>query len=695
MNNGDYLIEAVYKNGSDFRVDGFIGGYYYYFTFYLQYSFNRDNVNYTKPMVKIYKTDERVSDYTEDSESDDGDNYDGYYFYGDMNRWSLLLNAGKNVSITKLTDEELTDDEKRSVFGTDPNKWPKYYTKPELKKTWMFKKVTSEMVNKGYNDKALPSGVTTDWYYLDFKKISDQGVHTGVLCGQFKITKGDHGDENWGISNGENSSSYYKKNVKTNTSTAIQKGSGLQNIVLDNNYVENAIIYFNPNTNRIYIEGDGKDLYVYYAVIGAEAPQNGNGLKWLMSDLSQVNYFVNTIGFNGKKTTEYRKVRTVNGQKVYDEINSEDIPEMLKTGGNNGGAFTWETPSSSVFYRNTEFQPQNVIRRRIPSGATHRYPIQINVELTDETGEKFQKRVMCDDIWFIRNTSSVNVHFRYDTKDATESLDWVCYNVFTEGFDPSSGAVTSHNYLFGDNVAISAEQPSITSGQWGAMKLEEVNDPESEHNGELWWHSPVALPNDFTNGAWAMFGDSRGGIYPAERVSAEPSALADMVIAGEDVWFTAATFENPAILYSHLNGTFNLAESGSNTVQINAEMFEPASVKDGSFALVSDMSQVKYRFEVYRNGRLVACNNKEGKMITGTDVNNYSNDFTTLPYFDWYIDGDDKTESGWTQKCMNFDNITTGKPTSKDGYYFIIVKCNYNGTIYTAQDTYAIYNTAK
>lgn len=690
--------------GSNFKIIDVQKNAVYYFDFYVK--FNDDRLEVKKnsstnqnPVSSVTPTKKKLS----------GD----FYFYGDMNRWSLLQNEGRTVSISKLRGGEYNDTEKEKIWGKNHNNWPTYYKEDELKSIWKFKPITNEMVQKGILKEGVefPADLELDdyWYYLDFEDISDQGVHTGILCGQFKITQGYYDDResgkykelNWGIS-GEYSTSYFGNTLKVGEVTEIEHRSGLQNMVLDNNYVENAIIYFNPTYDKIYIDGKGKDLYVYYAVVGENVPADAkNKIKWEMSDLSQQNYYVNTIGFNGKKNNE-----VLNGDGG--EITESDS-KFIEIGGNRtnpeaeAGRFVWENAPEAIKYYNTTFEPGNVIRRRIPSGATHRYPIQINVNFTDEKGNVYPKqRVLCEDLWFIRNDKEVNLHFRYDTKEATNSLDWVCYNAFSEHIN-NDGAVDGYKYLFGDYVDLSEDQPSITNGEWGTMKLETIEDKESIHYGEEWWSTPVALPSDFTTGAWAMFADSRGGIYPAERVEAQGKALEEMVIAGNDVWYEAATFENPSILYSHLNGTFNLQRSTGNTVQINAEMFKPESLKgdNPSYDLISDITKVKYRYEIYRNGHLVACNgtdNDKSVMYTGTSVTSHLNEFTSLPYFDWYIDGPNKT-TGFEQVCMNFDNIPeASRPKSvngaseKAGYYFIIVKCLYNGIIYTAQDTYAIYD---
>ena len=644
------------------------GKYKMYFNPDVQKNWNPSNTNVAKCWI-----------VTNDGGGGGGDvtTEEDYYFYGDMNRWSLLQNAGQQVSIQDINNVDYTDAQLQKIWGQDKTKWPKYYTATELKSIWRFKKVTSAMVNSGYlkTGVKLPSDVNANWYYLDFAKISDQGVHTGVLCGQFKITQGyyddtDNGkwkDQNWGIG-GDYSTTYFNKGVKVGKTTTIEKRSGLQNIVLDNNYVEDAVLYFDPNNNKIHITGTPKDLYVYYAVIGATPPSTGAGLTWLMSDMSQVNYYANTVGFNGRKSTEK-------------DVKSSES-DLIATGGNRvnptdaAGSFKWENAPEDLTYNKYTFSKNNVIRRRIPAGATHRYPIQINVDFTDETGEKYkQQRVFCEDIWFVRNTAEVNLHFRYDTEDATSSLDWVCYNAFSENIN-KDGAVEGFQYLFGDKREVGSE-PSITDGEWGTMTLARIT-ADNEHKGELWWNTPVALPNDFTSGAWAMFADARGGVYPAERVNAQKEALNEVVISGNDVWYEAASFENPSILYSHLNGTFNMQRSSDNIIQINAEMFDPKTVADKTYALISDTSTLKYRFEVYRNGRIVACNDAQGGFVTGAAALTNS-DYCVQPFFDWKLDE------------MNFENLTNTNP-GIPGYYFILVKCDYNGHIYTAQDTYAVYD---
>lgn len=584
---------------------------------------------YYKSLDRNSNNDKNITHYVQIEETTEGGNTGGndqgstsnYYFYGDMNMWSSYLNAGEKVRIYSFEDEDKKNDLAEDVFNGNVPNW---YTKAELDKGWMFKKIDAAHV---YGSATVGS----NWYYLDFANVYDGEGHKGRLCGQFKITMGNHdNDDNWGIANGGDNATYYGKVVNTNgTALTVNKGKGSQNIQLEANYVQNAILYFNPTTSQVMVKGTPVYNYVYYALTNGQTPTEAMINSCRMDVVSQLNYLVNQQGFNGTGITN------VGGNK-------------------DTGSYHWESTTATHPVTKKTY---NVLRRRIPSGATHRFPTQITVKFSDnyqgDVTTYPETRVLCDDIWFIRGTE-VNVYFRYDDDEATKSLDWVCYNVFNNTFT-ADGIVNGYNYLFGGTKTRTATQPQITNGEYAVMQYVDSHKKPGDDKAHPWWKSPMPVPAAFTSNSWVIFGESRGGIYPVDRVKADVEDLGNVALNGEDLYFVATTRENPSLLYSHLNGTFKLSESDSKTVQINAEFYDPESVADPSqpLNLITHTGQVKYRFEIWKDGKIKAS----------------SGEFSEEPFWDW-----DMSDNSYVA-----------------GYYFVIVYAEYNGKIYTAQDTYAVY----
>ena len=576
-----------------------------------------------------------------------------YYFYGDMNDWSSLKNAGWPYRVYSYDDKYHEHDLSAEVFkGRDV----RHVSDDELRSKWMFKRVTNSDAHQGYRD-FLGSG-WDGWYVFDLANIADGG-RRGRLCGQFKITMGDHDNENcWGLS-GEHSVDYYKKVLKTGSANELklEKNVWLQNIQLDDNYVENAVLYFHPGNKVVKVQGTGHQIYVYYAHSNGEAV-SADVLETEMIVESQLNYLVNDSGYNGEE-------------------------DFVNVGGNDGGAFRWEAVTN-VEYRDKTYA--NALRRRIPTGATHRSPTEINVQtFRDDEIDYPAARVLCDNIWYIKPVAENYVYFRYDDDLATQSLDWVSYNVFNYTYNKNN-MVEKINYLFGGTREKDGDQPSITSGQYAVMQLVQHQNP-ADNQAYWWWKSPMPIPSQFASGSWVIFGESRGGVYPVERIDSDDEALGNVQLDGHDLYYVATTRETPSLLYSHLNGTYSKTANTSDvnkTIQINAEMYDPETLVEGTEkpVLVTGTDEVKYRYEIYYNGRLVACNDASGAFHSDDEAtlkSNYGAAYTTSPFFNW--------ELANTESKVG-DNTESGRT----GYYFIVVKAEYNGKIYTAQDTYAVYD---
>lgn len=533
-----------------------------------------------------------------------------FYFYGDLNRWSSLDSdvAGKEITVKNGKGDDVTDD----IY---PNGAPTHFTVDQLQKNWKFQKAEGALASGSYS-------WDWGWYVLDMSKAVDTEGHKGRLEGQFQIIKGKREEDSWGFNYDKTKpNDYFAKAIKVGTPAYLDKVSGTtQNLHLDNNYIEGAKIYFNPTTNQIYVTGSGKDSYVYYTANRDDVCQP---YFWEILDVSQDNYYTNASEFNTKS--------------AWEKLGSQEYQGV-----------TYST----------------VWRRRIPAGATYRYPISINVLVKNDAGNLTfpQAQIMGEDIWFVEN--NVNLYYRYDDDAATNSLTWVVYNAFNKNFD-SAGVPESYDYAFGGRgLSLKDAQPLIKDGKWGVAIKRPLNDEEKAkvpeeykvHADGSWWVSPVVLPYEFTSNTWAMFGDSRGAVFPAEREKAIDEDLNSVQIRGNDVFYVVPTTnQNPEIVYSHLNGSYSLKDH--HTIQINAEFFNP----DGEtpYELLNDLSaNVTYNFDIY----------KDGVWVGGTGTQEATNAYKEEPFLEW--------------------NPTT---TGGTGFYFIVVKAKYNDEIYTSTDVYQVF----
>lgn len=646
ITNGGYSMQVSKdNNGQNFTAPNLQKGSVYYFTYYPSTSWvkitlnNSDNKN---PVEGIDK--DSSSDDTDDSDdpknvfsATEGDGK-SYYFYGDMNRWSTISLQG-DVTVEDNDHNDIT----KKIFTNGV--YDKYVTTADLNKYWKFKPVPSSSTDPyrvfiSQANQYSEDGKSGDWLYLDFTTIPGTN---GCLMGQFKITKGDYTNgNNWGISRDKNNPVSYLKTavVVGNNNTAGYKTvakEGLQNIMTEANYIKDAVIYFNPSTGRIYLDGTPEDCYVYYAIEGGSATIDDIKTWQIANMADQVNYYYNIDGFN--------------------PINSD----AYNFGGNRNqnNKYVWESVANATCNVNGR-EYTNVLRRRIPSSASYRYPTPIYVSLTDQDTEYGDNRIMGKDIWFINTGgANINVYFRYNDEEMTKGLDWVCYNVFSNNLG-SYGEVTGYDYLFGGKgYSTTDTQPLIKNNKWGAMQLVEINEGE---NAGWWWKSPAGVPAEFAFNTWAMFGDSRGNVYPSDRVRADNEKITDLELKGQDLFFTAPAKENPEIVYSHLNGTYSLGKTNKESIQINAEFFDPDH--DADYKLVSDTKALKYSFAIYYEGQLVA----------GSTAADGTVSFRERPYYNWDLNG--KTLAG---------------NDYKPGYYMVVVRAEYGDQVYESQDTYAIY----
>lgn len=667
--NEGYVVTISPNNeGYDFRVSGLTPEAVYYVDLYFT-----DDANHRTAKIERNYGDVFPSTSIEDNASPEPS---GYYFYGDMNRWSTLTNCDKPYSISDLKGNDITD----RVF---PNGAPQYVSESDLLNRWQFREVNWMYELKGLDGilgTRKDGEITAEngWYYLDFEGLSDYEGNFGRLCGQFKITKGNENNaDNWGFDPGfvddKLNKDYLSSGIQVGIPYGVHKHGNAnypnpmyQNLILANNYIENAVLYFNPYVNggegQVFIVGTPVNLYVYYGAVRGDGEEFRAPADWQMNDMSQFNYYANVYGFNDKSYGEWN----FGGMFQWDYVSPRDFsyPQYDKY-----------VKDGKIVFNGVEFD--HVWRRRIPAGVTHRFPVEFNVWITNDRGDiRFSEtRINCDDIWFIE--ADVELFYRYKSEESTKELKWVVYNAFSNNYT-NEGIVDTYDYLFGGRRSWNGDQPLIRSGEWGVAIPVELTDDElpeeyKEYAG-TWWKSPVSLPYDFTSNAWALFGDSRGAVFPAERVKAEDEDLESVHIEGRNLYYVVPEEEqNPEILYSHLKGTATLDDA---TIQINAEFFEPTTFEHGEkndrYELMTDMrsgnEEILYNFDIYYDGAWVA----------GTGNKEFSAIYEKLPYYNWRLD----QEYGNGQKYQ-------------EGYYFIVVKVKYRNKIYTSTDVYPVFSSEK
>lgn len=564
---------------------------------------------------------------------------DGYYYlYADMNRWSLNQNAGDAITIRNLAEADITT----TVWPNDQfgnSTAPKYCTQEELDRDWKFEKCSA------------PDGQTgDDWYKIDFaaRGIKDALGNVGRLCGQFKITKGfykDNNTNNWGPKLADQSDAsvinYLQNKIDINSLyTDFQKNSGLQNFQLNCSYVQDAVLYFNPTDNKIYLTGTPVYKYVYYVVSSGTTTTDGRvnsentqlPQAWELSDMSQENYWANSKGFN-------------DGSDYYGISKDANF--------NIDNMYQWELVTNpDDDYHGTKFT--KAYRRLIPYGAMHRFPIEFNVRLRGANGTEFDKQaVVCDNIWFIE--ASVNLYFRYESGYLPS---WVGYNAFTYHYDGEG----VHDY---DMFAYSDDAATSKTNKWQlATGPVSAQGPDDSHEW-LYFKSHKSLPLNYASDTYAIFLTAEGAVYPTLGTEATGDELMKSAINGVDLFYVVPDeIAEVGILYSHLKGSYckDREGVGAEVLQIQAEFFN----EDGTLDTTFKNEDTKYAFLIYKYDDSTKSLRLIANSGTGSDPYVYD------PYFDW-------------ADSVNVDA----------GYYHVVVKVKKNGVEYKATDNYPIFENQR
>ena len=240
-----------------------------------------------------------------------------YYFVGDENKWmndgtyeTIIIGTGNKIEIEYGYDVATHGD----------------------KKTWAFKKSTN-----------TTSFLASDgWYEFNF---ADNTYAAGRLWGQFTIFKGYFKEavkeENRVNADGDRVNWYDKPftqwshTINRTTSTAAYCAAPLDrqatasaaasnlfdvtssnnsNVHLAHNMFTNAILFFNPKTNKIALVADGeRDFYVYYANAQDYADNKNVNASINYESMNTVNYTIDMSGMNPDMTLVDSSIEAPNG----------------------------------------------------------------------------------------------------------------------------------------------------------------------------------------------------------------------------------------------------------------------------------------------------------------------------------------------------------------------------------------------
>lgn len=452
---------------------------------------------------------------------------DRWYFYGDMNMWSIIgENAGDPQTIV---NKDGTAEKTEATFKNGE----RYLTPEELNRDWLFQPSEAPARLLAEN----PDIPTDGWTCLDFSTKSDNDGHENRLCGQFKIMDGYWGGTDFGPNTEQAENElYFDSAVKSGQlyEANFFEGGRNYNLFLDHAYLENAKIYFRRNyeldTTRdivhsditytfdvrsayIYIDvapEDCHDIYAYY--IGHTGTADDTPPETtVFNDLSQYIYFTDHSTF----------------------VNSE-----------------WEYVTPAII--NGKVYPNGAYRKMIPSGAAHRWPIEFNITVSKNDGTMFpSQRIECEDILF--SDRGVNLYVRYANGYEPAGIG---YNINQPQYD-EEGFELDPLYIAGSRDAFADLTPGVVA-----------QDP-TEGGWHRWFMT--AVPIDFAQqNCYAIFHTSDNENYPQAGFDSPRRVLRQTEFDGQDMYYVIpATGEGIELLYSHLNGTYHLGNP--HKLQIQAE----------------------------------------------------------------------------------------------------------------------------
>lgn len=561
-----------------------------------------------------------------------------YYLTGDVNLWSDLHKrctlrdtygrrgmfegegTGENIYIYEQDDAE--------------NPYRYFCSVEELNSKWRFSPV---------DESQLPEGLTgSGWLMLDLTAngATDLDGHLGRLCGQFKICCGSLETYAIGVGNQYTEDGWFH-DVNNYWGNTIREGEifmgnsmGKANFLLDTTVIDNAVIYINPSSTvhsgdpmPIYITGDYKDLYIYYAEQDADsfyAPTYTHVVEsQQINNFPAVDPFVNSLRYGYEE-----------GERT-----DRQIDFSWKRFDNNGAGVDYNPGgegSATVHF-------PYVWRKKIPSSIIHRTPMGYVVSVshgasdapTPEQANYFPRvRVDCDDIWFV--DAAVNLYFRFADPAMTSitGLNVYC-NAWLNRYDAQSSLIS----------------PLYRYDQFRQMTLSEAGD--EAHSDYLWWKSPEKLSTRFASNGHAMFTTSLGGFYPVNGHRGSATDLAALAINGADLYYVVGnTDPQLELLYNVRKNTCSI--STHSDVQINAEYFNSAPGQWNHRQLdTSYDTGILYQFII---------RDSDGRTIDSTD-------WIPEPFYLWEF----------------------GALNCAPGLYHITVKASENNIVHTVTDIYPLF----
>lgn len=445
---------------------------------------------------------------------------DYYYFFGDMNFWSILGDENRDGVIHSYQDRTTGEGKKieevyreaGNMAADNPHRKDRYGSMQEMIENWRFQSVGAAS--------NLPAGITgedrTDnWLVFDLSKVThvDRSHADGHLCGQFKIVPGYLDSEGTKVAYGLNGA------IAPNTLYQSETGNtGGANFSLERNVYQNAKIYFNPSTVKVYIETTTKD---------------NTGANVETADLNGDIYL-----YYWNKTTNQRPASiTINQGSQYNyttESTTYLTPENMV-----------QVPDGTTFTSNGQQYTSNgnIYRIRLPHSTEHRSPIAFTATITSQSGASVEREIRCEDIWLVEGEEAA-VSFAVASCDESMRNTKVTYSLKAPKY--VNNQLVGYEYVF-ENVTM----------QWDAEQGKFVGNRN--------------IPAQYLSGSIVEFRNAFCEIVEVDVNGQE-------TVEGT---FNCETGETE-LLYTHLKGTYVLGNI--HGLQIEAEMFEDENAINTSYS---------------------------------------------------------------------------------------------------------------
>lgn len=354
-------------------------------------------------------------------------NGDYYYFFGDMNFWSILGDENRDGEIHSYQDRTTGEGKKieevyreaGNMAADNPHRKDRYGSMQEMIENWRFQSVGAAS--------NLPAGITgedrTDnWLVFDLSKVThvDRSHADGHLCGQFKIVPGFLDSEGTKVAYGLNGA------IAPNTLYQSATGNtGGANFSLERNVYQNAKIYFNPSTVKVYIETTTKD---------------NTGANVETDDLSGDIYL-----YYWNKTTNQRPASITINQGSQYNYTTESTTYLTP-------ANMVQVPDGTTFTSNGQQYTSNgnIYRIRLPHSTEHRSPIAFTATITSQSGASVEREIRCEDIWLVEGEEAA-VSFAVASCDESMRNTKVTYSLKAPKY--VNNQLVGYEYVF-ENVTM-------------------------------------------------------------------------------------------------------------------------------------------------------------------------------------------------------------------------------------------------